>query len=277
MTAVAAAPGLVVRDLGDHGYVTFQDGEGRKRAYHHKTTLADKGRRLTSVTTVLGCLEKRALYAWHEAKGAEGAVLAARAGELDVAGCEPSEAIQTVRALGLGADAAKKQAADRGLDVHGALELWATTGALPAAGDLRMDARPYLQGLARWLLAADPVPVKVEEIVCHPDLGYAGRYDLLADIGGVRALVDLKTSRSGRPYPEAHTQLRAYWQAENAVGVDGIDQAFAVGVSPDGGFAVESCCAPVDAFEKVLAVYRLRLEIDREVRAMRKETAGGAA
>jgi len=264
----AVAQDLVVRDLGEHGRVEFQDGEGRRRAYHHVT---GGGReRLVSVTTVLGCLEKRALYRWHEAKGAEGTVLAVRHGLLDPHDCIPEEAVEAVRAADLGADAAKKKAADRGLDVHGALELWAATGDLPPAGELAIDARPYLQGLAKWLVAADPVPVCAEQIVCHPELGYAGRYDLLADIGGLRALLDLKTSRNGRPYPEAHTQLRAYWEAEVAVGVEGIDNAFAIGVSPDGMFEAEPCCAHPKAFENVLAVYRDRLKIEREIRGMRK-------
>ena len=267
MTATATENGTILRDLGEHGKVEFIDGDGRQRAYW--LFAGGKRSRLVSVTTVLGCLEKRALYSWYEARGAEGALRAISQGELDPKS-PPEDAVEVVRLLGLGADAAKKKAADRGLDVHGALELWAETGELPAAGDLAIDARPYLQGLASWLVQADPEPVAVEQIVAHPELKYGGRYDLLAHIDGVLTLVDLKTSKNGTPYSEAHTQLRAYWEAENAVGVEGIEQAVAVGVSPDGRFAAEKCCAPVDAFERVLSVYRLRAQVDKEIRAMRK-------
>lgn len=276
MTDTATDTGLVVRDLGDHGRVEFQDGEGRRRAYH---LVAPDGKRtrLPSVTTVLGVLEKRALYRWHEAKGCEGTIRAIRAGELDPHECDIGEAIEVVRLLDLGADAEKKKAADRGLDVHGALEQWCRTGELPAAGELRIDARPYLRGLARWLLSADPLPVQVERIVAHPTLLYAGRYDLLAVVDGRLTLLDLKTSKSGLPYPEAHTQLQAYWQAELAVGVEGIELAQAVGVSPDGQFTVEDCCAEPDGFEQVLAVYRQRLALDRAIRAARKAAAAERA
>ena len=33
-------------------------------------------------------------------------------------------------------------------------------------------------------------------------------------------------------------------------------------MSPDGRFAAEKCCAPVDAFERVLSVYRLRAQVE---------------
>jgi hypothetical protein len=258
---------MVVRDLGEHGTVEFVDGP--RRAYH-LVTADGKRKRLASVTTVLGCLEKRALYNWHEAQGAEGVIRAIRSKDLDPHDCVPQEAIEVVRALGLGAAAAKQKAADRGLDVHGALEAYCETGELPNIADMAPDARPYLSGLAKWLLKYDPTPIHTERIVCHPELAYAGRFDLLAEIGGLTMLCDLKTSRTGQPWPEAHLQLRGYADAEVAVGEDEPGQLIAVGVSPDGLFCHEPCVAAADSFAKVLAVYRLRSQLDRDVRAARK-------
>ena len=97
----ATVEGTVLRDLGEWGTVEF--AESPRRAYY-LVTPDGKRKRMASVTTILGTLDKRALYRWHEARGAEGAILAARAGEISVTECEPSEAIEVVRALGLGAE-----------------------------------------------------------------------------------------------------------------------------------------------------------------------------
>lgn len=266
-TVEQADTGVVLRDIGEHGTVEYV--EVPRRAYH-LVTPDGKRKRMPSVTTILGCLEKRALYAWHEAKGCEGTVLAIRAGELDPLTCEPSEAVETVRALDLGAQQAKQDAADRGLDVHGALEHYCQTGELPDTRELMIDARPYLTGLAKWLLAYDPVPVHTERIVCHPELHFAGRYDLWCEISGLSTLLDLKTSRTGRPWPEAHLQLRAYVDAEVAVGEPEPAQIVALGISPDGDYCHEPCVAPPGSFDRVLAVYRLRAQLDKDLRAARK-------
>lgn len=258
---------VVLRDLGEWGTVEF--AETPRRAYH-LVTPDGKRKRMASVTTILGTLEKRALLRWHEARGAEGAILAARAGEISVTECEPSEAIEVVRALGLGADAAKKKAADRGLDVHGALEAYCANGEMPNVADLAVDARPYLPGLAKWLLKYDPTPIHAERIVCHPELAYCGRYDLLCEIGGLSALIDLKTSRTGQPYPEAHWQMRGYADAEVFVGEPEPAQVVAVGVSPDGVFCHEPCLAAPGSFEAIVKVYRMRAAMDRDLRAFRK-------
>lgn len=259
---------VVLRDLGEFGTVEFV--ETPRRGYT-LVTPDGKRKRMASVTTILGCLEKRALYRWHEAQGAEGAIQAIRNGELDPASCEPSEAIEVVRALGLGADAAKQKAAERGLDVHGALEAYCATGEMPNVADLAPDARPYLPGLAKWLLKYDPTPIHAERIVCHPELAYAGRYDLLCEIGGFTALIDLKTSKSGRPYPEAHWQMEGYRAAEVAVGGDDPTQVAVVGVSPEGEYVHEPCMAERGSFASIVRVYRMRAAMDCDLRAMRKK------
>lgn len=267
MTTTADVSSVVLRELGEHGTIEFTE---KPRRGYILVTPDGKRRKMVSVTTVLGTLEKRALYRWHEAKGAEGVVRAVQAGQLNPDMCPPADAIEVVRSLGLGADAAKQQAADRGLDVHGALEHWAATGDLPLGGDMDPDAKPYLKGLAGWLLKYDPTPIHVERIVAHPELRYAGRYDLFCEIAGLTALVDLKTSRNGLPYPEAHLQLEGYRAAEVALGEPDPTQLIALGVGPDGVYAHEACVAEPGAFERVLDVYRLRTQLDSALRTQRK-------
>jgi hypothetical protein len=268
MTATAEHEVLLLRDLGEHGRVEYV--ETPRRAYH-LITPDGKRTRLPSVTTVLGIVAKPAIVRWSEAQGAAGAFKAVQLGELDPKVHQPEEAIDIVRALGLGADAAKTKAADRGLDVHGALDLYCETGELPHAGDMSEDAAPYLQGLAKWLVKYKPVPIHQERVVCHPGLGYCGRFDLLCEIGGHTALVDLKTSKSGVPYAEAHWQMAAYVAAEVAVGEPRPMQVLAVGIGPEGVFNNVPCCAADDAFEQVLAVYRQKAEIEKLSRRLVKD------
>ena len=95
MTATATENGTILRDLGEHGKVEFIDGDGRQRAYW--LFAGGKRSRLVSVTTVLGCLEKRALYSWYEARGAEG-----RSGRLSrvslIRKSPPEDAVEVVKA-----------------------------------------------------------------------------------------------------------------------------------------------------------------------------------
>lgn len=261
------------RELPGGKWVEFH--ESPRRAYY--LCDGDKRQRLTSVTTVLGVLDKPAVTRWSEAQGAAGVIHAIAAGLLDPATCVPDEAIDVVRANKLGADNAKQRAADRGLDVHGALEHWAQTGDMPPVSELRMDARPYLRGLARWLVAADPTPVETERIVCSPRLRVAGRYDLLCEIDGLTALCDLKTSRGGVPYESAHWQLRAYADCEFEVGEPAPAQVLAVGVSPDGEFSAVPCAVEPGEFEHVVAVYRRQQAIASATRNHRRAARKAAA
>lgn len=252
------------RDLPDGRWVEFT--EAPRRGYKLCGDDA-KPVKLVSVTTALGVLNRPALIRWSEARGAAGALAAVRLGELHPDTHHDDQAIDVVRILGLGADAAKQQAADRGLDVHDALETYCRTSELPSPQDMKIEARPYMRGLARMLAALDPDPIHVERIICHPGLSYAGRMDLLAAIDGRRTLLDLKTSKSGRGFPEAHAQSVGYAAAEESLGEPWPDRIIVVGVSPNGGFCVDECAAPPDAFERILGVYRLLAEIRKPLEA----------
>lgn len=269
----AAIDAAVRRDLPDGRWVEFT--ETPRRGYH-LCSEDDKRQRLVSVTSVLAVLAKPALIRWSEAQGAAGALAAVRMGELDPALHADDEAVNVVRHLGLGADAAKKKAADRGLSLHDALQFYCFENELPSPQDIAADARPYMRGLAKALAQLDPEPIHVERIICHPDLGYGGRMDLLATVAGQRTLIDLKTSRSGRGYPEAHCQAVGYAAAEAAVGEPWPDRIVVLGVSPDGTFCCDECSAPRDGFERVLEVYRLMAEIRKPIDAAARADAKAA-
>ena len=245
----------LVRDLGPLGMLTFTDN-GKSRIYRHEPT-EGKAVRLTSVTTILNALAKPALVIWSEEQGIIGTVEALRRGLIDpLALDDPRHAVRVVRDNQLGADAAKNKAARRGLTIHDALESWCGGEDLPEPALMDPEHRPYLQGLARALLKLDPDPISVEQITASLEHGYAGRYDLLAVIDGQRTLVDLKTSKNGRGYPEAHLQVEAYRLAEHELGVEPIDRCMVVGVGEDGSFCDDPGCSDPETFLSVLAAHR---------------------
>lgn len=264
------ADNLVLRDLGEYGTVEF-DTEKSRMPY---TLFRPDGEKvpLDRVTTILGVLEKGALIRWAEARGAEGAFRAIARGDLSLES-DPVDAIETVRALGLGADAAKQKGADRGLDIHSALEYWVEHGDLPPASDLSLDSRPYLRGLAKWLVKADPTPIRSEQVVCHPEHGYAGRMDLWCEIGGLTAIVDPKTNEKCVSYDSHHLQLAGYRLAEEFITGERATQAFVLALGPGGLFDAVPCSAEDEDFLAVLDVYRRMKRIRQPLTPARRRRA----
>jgi hypothetical protein len=216
-----------------------------------------------SVTGVLKVLDKPALVGWAERVGIESAVTLMRSGAVGD-GVAVSDVPAMVRSYGLGADAQKKAGGDRGTAIHDALRIYCAQGDVPNVLDFEEPVRPYVQGLCRWLLQAAPKPVMVEAIVGSLEHGFAGRFDLLADIAGRRMLVDLKTSKS--VYPEMHLQLAAYMLAVEECGVQRPDGALVLAVDADGGFRTAECCARDEDFLAALSCHRAIKELKTAIR-----------
>ncbi len=235
-----------------------KDGEPRKapwRAYFWTPT-GGKRRRLPSTTTLLDAiLPKDGLPPWAEREGIKGAVEALRLGLIGP-DTTPEETVEIVRANRLGADAAKKEAADRGLNVHAVLEEYMRTGKAPKLGDHPEHHRGFLQGLTRWLLKADPEPVSIEELVVNPEDGYAGRLDLRAVIDGQLVTCDAKTQERAGIYPGAHYQVNLYERAAVRCGADPADRKLVIVFAADGEFR-EMAANHTDAqLDAALAHYR---------------------
>ena len=147
----------------------------------------------------------------------------------------------------------------RGHDVHLFIETWMRDGTLLPFTDFPPERRPYLQAAARFLSDHDPQPEAVEQLVCHPEEGYAGRFDLLARLRGEvkPTLLDFKTSPKGDVYPEAHVQLAGYAVAEARCSGDVIEQYAVVGVAATGQYQLAR--SPVGKAQEAWAdVLRLR-------------------
>lgn len=208
-----------------------------------------------SVTTICGdVLPKTGLTRWYEEYGIKGARVGVQRGLLAI---EQSgdEWVRTVRAGQLGAEAARDEAAERGLNTHSILENYLRHGAVPNPADHPQAHRAYIRGLMTWLRVIAPQPIAIEVIVADPERCYAGRADLLARIGADTVLVDLKTSPTGAIFDAAHLQVELLRQAEERFGEHKIDRCMLVSVDRTGGFREMACVASPHLAERAIAFH----------------------
>jgi hypothetical protein len=239
------------------------------RAYYY-TGEDGKRERFISATTLLDAIcPKGGLPDWSEKRGIEGTLEAVRRGALDTDATD-LQAIATVRSLRLGADRAKDDAADRGIDVHSCLEEYMTTGTPPSTKDKPVQTHGYYQALSRWLLKTNLEPVLVEELVCSPDDRYAGRMDLLARTDGFLGAWDAKTQENAGIYSTAHLQLRLYIRGHIACGGDPPDFARIVVFAANGEFREMELMVDDDALTRALAYYQAIHPVDLACEAMNR-------
>jgi hypothetical protein len=261
------------RELPDGGLIEFEQapagwltkaGEVRRkpwRAYMY-TPPGGKRTRLPSTTTLLDAIcPKDGLPHWSEARGIEGAVEAMRHGLIGP-NTSPADAVGVVRSNRLGAEAIRDRAADRGLNVHDCLEQYMTTGRAPRLAEHHPDHHGYISALTKWLLHAKPEPLAVEQLVCHPEDGYAGRLDLRARIGGLLTTVDLKTQERAGIYRTAHWQVCLYERAAVRCGDEPASRKIVVVVAADGEFREMAADHDDSAIDTVLAYYRACKPVD---------------
>jgi hypothetical protein len=196
--------------------------------------------RLLSVSSVLDSISpKPGIPPWAESKGIQGAVVAMRHGMISD-GLTPLQAVQVVREARLGADAARDEAAERGINIHAIVEAYARTGSPPDRSEFPEAQRGYVQAAAGFLLMHRPEPVQIEELVCHAEAGYAGRSDQVAMLGPLRTRLDYKTSEKTAIYSSSHVQIGLYEAAAIACGDEPTDQQWIVALGADGTFQVSA-------------------------------------
>lgn len=251
------------------------DASGREyRAYH--VTENGKRKRMVSVTTFLKVLDKPALTRWKEDTGVRNAIAAERAGLLKDIGID--EVASAIRDNRMGSEAALDAAVTRGLDIHKLLEDFATKGIIPMPANFPPEHKPYVVSLARWLLTALDRGFEVEsseQLVAHPKLGYAGRYDLRARLGGLSFLIDLKTNRHGRVWPDHHYQPVAYAHAAIECGEEPPHQCLIVAIGPESYEEMRACVGIADV-KAILDCYRRVQKLDGAIRSERERMEAAA-
>lgn len=254
---------LLFEDLGPGEWLT-QKGEPAKKA---RRRYALDGDEFISVSAITGTLEKPALYSWYEDHGARGGAEAQKRGELE--GLEGKEIVQRVRALKLGADHQRDEAAERGKAIHLAFHRLATTGEAPKLADFPVEWRPWVKGVADFWLKMRPEPEESEQIVCEPTYRYAGRPDFICRINGRRTLVDYKTGK-GRVYEQAHYQTRGYARALEPSSIEPVEDIIIVGIDDTGHVEVVRCEATDLDFLGLLTVHMSRKRILADMAKQRK-------
>lgn len=255
--------GLIEFEQAPAGWLTKAGAPREKpwRAYHWTPADGDR-ERLPSTTTLLDAIcPKGGLPSWSEKEGIKGAVEAVRLG-LITEEASLDEAVEIVRENKLGAENAKRQAAQRGLNVHALLEQYMLTGAAPKLAEHPVEHRGYIRGLCAWLLAENPEPVAVETLVVHPEDGYAGRLDLRARIDGQLVTVDLKTQERSGIYLAAHLQVNLYERAAVWCGDEPADRKMVVVVAADGAFRTMLADHDDWRIDAALAYYRAQKPIN---------------
>ena len=197
-----------------------------KRHYIHPTT----GQTVPSVTTILDVLDKPALTRWAAKSVAEFAV----ANKQSWIGLPDDAATDMLKGSPW---RTRDKAAATGTDAHSILESFAN-GVVPAF--LPPGVPPaVVAGLAEFWTTHTPKVIACEQTVWNSAIGYAGSFDLIAELDGVPTLIDLKTS-SG-VYGTMGLQLAAYARGEEIIAPTGHSQpmpkvdAFAILHVPQNG------------------------------------------
>ena len=182
---------------------------------------ADDDERHWSVTTILGCLKAEGLLYWTAEEAAKAAVNSAASLQARIEEEGREAVIKWLRDARFRRAKGERTAAELGTEVHAACEAYALTGQRP---DVDAEVQPVLDQFDRWAQEFQPVYQAAEVTVYSPSYGYAGTCDAFLTVGGVRCIVDYKSSRKSfdnrgnptTPYPEVALQLAAYRHAEMA-------------------------------------------------------------
>jgi len=265
------------------GLIEFEQDQPKKNGWQHRayfvTPAGNKRReRYPSVTTFGGVLDKPALTRWKEDTGVRNAIAAERAGLLNGYGID--EVATVIRDNRMGSEAALGAAATRGTDIHALIERYFTDGEVPNPADHPPEHRGYIRGAVRWLLSADArgiEPEASEQLVAHPDLRYAGRYDLRARLGGLAHIIDFKTNRHGRVWPDHHYQPVAYAMADAACGAEPVHGCLIVAIGPEGTYEEMASCAEEADVRAIVDIYRRVARIEAGVKATRERSEALAA
>ncbi len=139
-------------------------------------------------------------------------------------------------------------AATRGTQIHDLIEQL-THGQEPMI-EFIPEAEPYMDAARAFVAECQPEVVRTERVVIHRGdenvVGYGGRFDAIATIGGRTWIVDYKTRAKHGAYGEEAAQLAAYARAHYLIDhTDGdyhrapipdVDGGLIVSIGADGTF-----------------------------------------
>jgi len=139
------------------------------------------------------------------------------------------------------------RAKTRGTAVHSIVEAW-------KVNDIKIETTPELQPFAdafyQWLRDTNPKKLESEKTIINYKEGYAGTLDLLVEIDGQKAVVDVKTSKDGETYRDAFLQVSAYLGA-----LSDVKRGFVLGLGENGKYTFKEVDPSIDAFLACKKIY----------------------
>jgi len=249
------------------GPIRRVEGTYRGKPTHHYEDI--NGQRIPGVTTILSNgYPKPALVTWAAKMAAEYAINNRETvlGQLDRSKYETeadyiNARYEVLKDIQGSPYRDRDAAANRGTEVHRLAEQLVQGLEVTPPAVLQRHVAHYVE----FLDVFNPQPVLIESVVYNLTFGYAGTLDLIADMGGERWLLDLKTNRSG-VFPEMAYQMAAYRFASHYIDPDGaeqpmvpVDRCAIVHVNEKGWSVV-----PVQADEHVLKGFRHISMVARE-------------
>lgn len=262
---VASSEGVLRREV-EWGLIEFIENGHR----YWITKGEQRRERYVSVTTFLDVLDKPALDRWREDAGIRNAIAAERAGLLREVGLD--DVALVIRTNRMGSEQAMTSAQSRGVNVHKLAERFVTADEVPMPSDHPPEHRPYIVQLNRWLMTLVDRDFRLEaaeQLVAHPELRYAGRYDLRGTLDGLSHIIDLKTNRHGHVWDEHHVQPVAYAHAAMACGEESPYQCLVVAIGPESYEEVPTVATLTDV-KAFLAAYRRRTKLTSAALAQRE-------
>ena len=216
------------------------------------------GAKVPSVTSIVGCLPKRALQFWRGKMVAECAVEDVGVVADFVSKGNPSAAIDHLKRA---PDRSSGKAAKTGTDVHGLCEQIAK-GNDP--GRVHPDLQAFVDHFHRFISDFEPGFLEVEATAWSETYGYAGTLDFIAMVDGEVVITDIKTGKSGA-WPDVALQLSAYANADFLIDAAGerrplpdIDGAAVLTLRPDGYQLI-----PVRLGDDVFDTFRALIEVSK--------------
>lgn len=249
-TVVVGGPPPTKVETTPSGFrIEFWDSHNIESGAEQRRRYTVNGDRLQSVTTILGVLAKDALLGW----------------------------VERLTLEGLNWRDVRDEAGERGHESHDLL-LRALLSERTSLSDLPDEYRAWGQAAFRWLRARAPKVIQAECMVASVEHGYAGRFDLLAQLGRDRPRIDFKTStnwahkrdKNGEPtdevlppYPETALQLDLYEGAAVESGYPPADYGLVVRLGPDGRYDETPFELDPERGLRILNAYRARAEANK--------------
>jgi len=128
----------------------------------------------------------------------------------------------------------RDKAAERGSVVHSLIEAWKKSKVV--VKNVNPVYRGYVQAFYDWIEYRKPEILVTEKTVLSKKYRYCGTLDMIAMINGKKYIVDFKTNKDARLFPEVQLQLSAYHQALKETTGEEADNLMAVSLGATGEY-----------------------------------------